>query len=185
MTGDKKEVCDLYDKMRFLEACDKPLVENGFGHEWLGNLVHLLGGDWQQVYCRGEWTGLDKDCDNGALRFETVSAWGDPKEVIRFLQGKYPSLEFYFQAEEPGMLYYATNDADGEYFPTRYYFAKPDECEPFEYCGNELDDFLSDVGNFLGKKIRTAEEAHSEITAYNQDKKWEECAEIKIYKLVG
>ena len=185
VTGDENEVRDLYEKMRSLEEAEKPLEKNKFFTPSLGDLVRLLGGDRSKIYCRGEWSDLEKDCDDGALRFNTLSAWNEPHQVMAFLKTKYPNLEFYFQAEEPGMGYFVTNDADGEYFPARYYFAKPDDCEPFEYCGDELDDFLNDVGNFLGKKIRTAEEARSGITAYNQDKKWEECAEIKIYRLVG
>ena len=31
VTGDEKEVCDLYEKMRSLEEREKSLVENGFG----------------------------------------------------------------------------------------------------------------------------------------------------------
>ena len=106
VTGEEKEVCDLYEKMRSLEEREESLVENGFGKTWLGNLVTLLGGDWITIYCRGAWLDLLKDEDNGALRFDTETAWNDPDEVVTFLQGKYPSLEFYFITEEPGMGYY-------------------------------------------------------------------------------
>ena len=47
-----KEVCDLYEKMRSLEQREESLVENGFGKTWVGNLVTLLGGDWNTIYCR-------------------------------------------------------------------------------------------------------------------------------------
>ena len=84
-TGDAKEVCDLYEKMRSLEEREESLVENGFGKSWLGNLVTLLGGDWNTIYCRGDWSDLTKDDDNGALRFDTETAWNDPDEVVTFL----------------------------------------------------------------------------------------------------
>lgn len=51
VTGDKNEVRDLYEKMRSLEEREKPLVKNGFGVTWLGNLVTLLGRSWEEVYC--------------------------------------------------------------------------------------------------------------------------------------
>lgn len=184
VTGDKTEVCDLYDKMRSLEERKESLMKNGFGKMWFGNLVTLLGGDLNAIYCRGEWFGLDKDCDDRALRFGVMSAWAEPYEVMEFLKGIYPNLEFYFQAEESGLGYYVTNDAGGEYFPERYYFSEPDDCEPYQYTENQLDDFLRDVGNFLGKELQSLEEAMSEIDAYNEAKEWDECAEIKIFKVI-
>ena len=43
--GDKKDIRDLYKKMKSLEDSEKSLIENGFGNTWLGNLVTILGGD--------------------------------------------------------------------------------------------------------------------------------------------
>ena len=184
VTGDENEVCDLYEKMRSLEEREESLVENGFGKSWLGNLVTLLGGDWNTIYCRGDWSGLEKDNDNGALRFDTETAWNDPDEVVTFLQGKYPSLEFYFITEEPGMGYYATNDVEGDFFPERYYFSEPDDPEPYNYEEDEFDDFLRDVGNFVGKELKSIEEAQEAVNEYNKDKEFDEMIEIKVYKVV-
>ena len=66
VTGEEKEVCDLYEKMLSLEEREESLVENGFGKSWLGNLVTLLGGDWNTIYCRGEWEYIEKDEDGKA-----------------------------------------------------------------------------------------------------------------------
>ena len=52
--GDKQEIRDLYKKMKSLEEGEKSLVENGFGKTWLGNLVTILDGDWNNISCRGE-----------------------------------------------------------------------------------------------------------------------------------
>ena len=60
VTGEEKEVCDLYEKMLSLEEREESLVENGFGKSWLGNLVTLLGGDWNTIYSRGAWLDLQK-----------------------------------------------------------------------------------------------------------------------------
>ena len=153
VTGDEKEVCDLYEKMRSLEEREESLVENGFGKTWLGNLVTLLGGDWNTIYCRGDWSDLTKDDDNGALRFDTETAWCDADETIAFLQEKYPNLEFYFIAEEPGMGYYATNDTAGEYFPQRYTVLPYDSGEEYQYEEGEEQEFFKEIENITGYKV--------------------------------
>lgn len=184
VSGDKNEVDDLYAKMMSLENRKESLVQNGFGKTWLGNLVTLLGGDWETVYCRGEWYNLQHSGNH--IFFTTMSAWGDPDETMRFLQTKYPTLVYYFQAEETGMAYYATNDVDGIHFPERYYFDGPDYSEPACYAENELEDFLHDVGNFLGREIRSVEEAQRAINEYNeQQENVDDFAEIKIYQLIS
>ena len=102
--------------MNNLENRRKPLVDNSFGKTWLGCLVNKLGGNWQEVYCRGSWSDLDW---NGAiLRFNTETAWGPMDEVFKFIKTIYPSLKIYYQAEEDGMGVFITNDAEGSYFLT-------------------------------------------------------------------
>lgn len=117
--GRKKELQSLHSKMKRLEKRKKSLVENGFGKTWLGNLVTRLGGDWQEVYCRGSWSDLDW---NGAiLRFNTETAWGPMTEVFNFIKSIYPSLEIYYMAEEKGNGVFITNDTEGRFFSDRYY----------------------------------------------------------------
>ena len=102
--------------MNNLENRRKPLVDNSFGKTWLGCLVNKLGGNWQEVYCRGSWRDLDW---NGAiLRFNTETAWGPMNEVFKFIKTIYPSLKIYYQAEEDGMGVFITNDTEGSYFLT-------------------------------------------------------------------
>lgn len=165
-TGDEKEVCDLYEKMRSLEEREESLVENGFGKSWFGNLVTLLGGDWHAIYCRGEWSDLEKDDDDGALRFNVMSAWGDPEEVIDFLQEHYPNLEFYFIAEESGNEYFVTNDAEGEYFPERYSVLGYDSSEQFFYEDGEEREFMDNVAELIGREIHTIDEVMPMVSEY-------------------
>ena len=102
--------------MNNLENRRKPLVDNSFGKTWLGCLVNKLGGNWQEVYCRGSWSDLDW---NGAiLRFNTETAWGPMNEVFKFIKTIYPSLKIYYQAEEDGMGVFITNDTEESYFLT-------------------------------------------------------------------
>ena len=102
--------------MNNLENRRKPLVDNSFGKTWLGCLVNKLGGNWQEVYCRGSWRDLDW---NGAiLRFNTETAWGPMNEVFKFIKTIYPSLKIYYQAEEDGMGVFIKYDTEGSYFLT-------------------------------------------------------------------
>ena len=116
--GDAQEVKALYELMKELEEKEKPTVENGFGTSWLGCLVDALGEDWHNVRCRGHWDGLE--FDECVLTFWTETAWASCNEVFDLVCKKFPSLCYYYRAEEPGMGDYYTNDIEGRYYPERY-----------------------------------------------------------------
>lgn len=170
VTGDKKEVRDLYEKMRSLEEREKPLVKNGFGVTWLGNLVTLLGRSWEEVHCRGEWSELTVDIDNDELRFCTMTAWAELRQLRHFLQEKYPSLTFYFRSEEPGMCIFQTNDKEGIYFPERYKVEHWDE--ESEYCMDEKEVFDT-VSDITGTTVQNLEELNKAIDTYNEVHEYE------------
>lgn len=170
VTGDKNEVRDLYEKMRSLEEREKPLVKNGFGVTWLGNLVTLLGRSWEEVYCRGEWSELTVDIDNDELRFCTMTAWAELRQLRHFLQEKYPSLTFYFRSEEPGMCIFQTNDKEGIYFPERYKVEHWDE--EGEYCMDEKEVFDT-VSDITGTTVQNLEEMNKAIDTYNEVHEYE------------
>ena len=108
--GDAKEVRQLYELMKGLEERDSPSVKNDFGTTWLGCLVDALGGDWKKIKCRGDWSFLELDEDDDIVRFCTETAWYPCNEVLEFVCKKFPSLNYYCQAEEPGQNIYITND---------------------------------------------------------------------------
>lgn len=170
VTGDKNEVRDLYEKMRSLEEREKPLVKNGFGVTWLGNLVTLLGRSWEEVHCRGEWSELTVDIDNDELRFCTMTAWAELRQLRHFLQEKYPSLTFYFRSEEPGMCIFQTNDKEGIYFPERYKVEHWDE--ESEYCMDEKEVFDT-VSDITGTTVQNLEEMNKAIDTYNEVHEYE------------
>ena len=70
VSGDKKEIKSLHDILTGLKEKKLPTVPNGFGDMWLVNLVHNLGEDWNNVYCRGQITDFAINPD-GTLRIET------------------------------------------------------------------------------------------------------------------
>lgn len=155
--GDAKEIKSLYELMKGLEEREKPSIENGFGTTWLGCLVDALGKDWNTVHCRGSWSCLEMDGE--VLKFFTETAWSPCNETFDLVMEKFPSLRYYFQAEEPGMGIYETNDEDGTYFPDRYFLdaCTPDEEYLSEYFETE-EEALEWLEEEVGKPIKTGED---------------------------
>lgn len=163
VVGDRQELNALYEMMTKLYNMEKPLVENGFGTDWLGCLVEALGEDWNKVYCRG--TFYDVDLSEDELRFVTDTAWSPCDEVISLLKEKYPTLDFYYYAEEPGCGIFQTNDADGSFFSDRYIVSINNEDSDFEYEYFEtIEDACEWISEISGKTITNMEE----IKSYNE-----------------
>lgn len=180
--GEESEIRALYDNMVALKEMSDSLVDNGFGKTWLGNLVTRLGGDWNKVRCRGSYDNVE--IEGNELRFTTESAWCEPYETIDFIKGVYPNIQFYYMAEEPGMRYFVTNDASGMYFQERYCFERPGVCESSYYSDAEIEAFLQDVSDFLGRDINSADEAQDAICKYSSDKEWDDFADVKIFQVI-
>lgn len=121
--GSEEEVTALHKTIQNLADVDESLLPNGFGKLWLGNLVQALGGDWEKIYCRGQI--LDYSLENGILKINTETAWGEMSETRHFIESKFPSLEIYFQTEEPGMCIFQTNNS--EIFPEKWILDYNDE----------------------------------------------------------
>ena len=124
--GDKEELARLYQLIKDLDNRAESLLPNGFGKLWMGNLVHVLGGDWEKVYCRGKILDYDMT-EDGVLRFDVESAWGELDEVRALILSRFPKLEIRFQSEEPDMDYFSTNDDSGTTFSDRWVLDWEDE----------------------------------------------------------
>lgn len=125
--GSEKGVAALHKTIQDLKQREESLLPNGFGKLWLGNLVKALDGDWNDIYCRGQI--LDYSLENGILKINAETAWGEMSDVRHFIEQKYPSLQIFFQTEECGMCIFQTNDATGEIFPERWLLDYNDEKE--------------------------------------------------------
>ena len=112
--GKKEELDALYQKMKELQEMEKPLVENNLGPTWLGCLVKALGKNPEDVLCRGQWIELEQQDGKLLMAFET--AWTPCYEVTQLMKAVYPSLQFFYKAEEPDCEVYLKNDAEGKYF---------------------------------------------------------------------
>lgn len=166
--GPKDQIQKLYDMMTSLAAMPAPgLIENGFGSNWLGNLVMAMGVnplEQNNFRCRGSFSNLDL-C-NGVLTFDTETAWCEADDTRRLIEEKFPGVHLYFIAEEFAMEYWVTNDLNGKYFPEKYYFVTED----YEDDGNyyeTLPDLLDAIKAATGLTgMLTFEECDKALSNY-------------------
>lgn len=165
--GSTKEIMDLNKKMEKLENRKKSLVKNGFGNTWLGNLVQYLGGDWEKVYCRGEWMCRNYDKERNALAFTTETAWQEMNEWRRFIESCYKTIKILYVTEEPGCGIYQTNDKEGIFFKSKYILDYGEDVEYFE----NMDQAVSFIKNLISVKIeeKTVNGIQKELDAYAEE----------------
>ena len=177
IVGDEKDVDKLYNLMRNLEDMKTPLTPNDFGSDWLGCLVVALGEKWQEHHCRGYWLNLERN--NGTITFDTETAWCPQNEVFKLLTEKFPSLKYYYYAEEPGCCIYETNDAEGEYYPDRFYV---DMCMPDETYRHEYFITTKKMFEWISKQIdHTVNSAQEVFDYFAEQKKENENAYCNLY----
>ena len=165
--GSKEDLEKVYNVIdEFMSERRKP-VEVDASNEWEGNIVRALGATDEQMknnYLRGFIEEYEMDGD--IIRIEAEEAWGttDFRQVLAQLM---PELTIYYIVEEPGCEVYATNDADGKYFPERFYVdAYVNGDYQSEYFDTE-EQAMTYVANLLGK----------EEVCKNELENWNECHE--------
>lgn len=149
VVGSKRELSDLNKKMERLENRKKSLVKNGFGNTWLGNLVESLGGDWEKVYCRGQWMCRVYNKENNSLTFTTETAWREMNEWRKFIESYYTTIKLLYVTEEPGCGVYQTNDLEGVFFKDKYVLDYTEDVEYFE----TIDQAVEFIEELIGLKI--------------------------------
>ena len=149
VVGSKKEVLDLNKKMEKLENRKESLVKNSFGNTWLGNLVESLGGDWEKVYCRGQWMCRVYNKENNSLTFTTETAWREMNEWRKFIESYYTTIKLLYVTEEPGCGIYQTNDLGGVFFKDKYVLDYTEDVEYFEI----IDQAVEFIEELIGLKI--------------------------------
>lgn len=109
----KEEAKILYAKIEEWTSYD--YCENGFGHDWLGNIVGNSGIDSRKdgkdfsVRCRGELTFLDLNEEQVIIATET--AWSPMLQMWKKICDKYlTEYEIIYTAEECGCELFFTND---------------------------------------------------------------------------
>ena len=159
IVGKKEEVTDLYNKIQQLQNMNEPLEPNSWGSLWLGCLVTILGGNWNEIYCRGHI--INFSLEDGILSIETETAWGEMNEVRHFIEKIYPALKIYYYEEECGCEIYQTNDKHGQFFSSRYIFDDQDG-EGMEYF-DKPETLLAFASRAMGKKLKTIEDLNDAV----------------------
>ena len=149
VVGSNKELSDLNKKMERLENRKKSLVKNSFGNTWLGNLMESLGGDWEKVYCRGQWMCRVYNKENNSLTFTTETAWKEMSEWREFIESYYTTIKLLYVTEEPGCGIYQTNDLGGVFFKSKYVLDYTEDVEYFE----TIDQAVEFIEELIGLKI--------------------------------
>ncbi len=165
--GSKEDLEKVYNVIdEFMSERRKP-VQVDASNEWEGNIIRALGATDEQMknnYLRGFIEEYEMDGD--IIRIEAEEAWGttDFRYVLAQLM---PELTIYYIVEEPGCEVYATNDAEGKYFPERFYVdAYVNGDYQSEYFDTE-EQAMTYVANLLGKQ---------EVSK-NELENWNECHE--------
>ena len=154
--GDLKEVRLLYKIIKANDKRKTPRVKNGFGTLWLGCIIDALGEDWEQYRCRGEI--IDYQLDGNVLTLWQNTAWCEQEGFRECIEKKFPSIKVYYQDQEPGCGVFYTNDANGDYFPDRYFLDSYDDWYYFK----KIEDAAKHVSGIVGHEVEPTVKAIDE-----------------------
>lgn len=186
--NDEEKVKSLKEKID--KWTSKDFVENGFGHNWLGNIVGNSGiAKWvkqgdrydfeHNIRCRGSLDSIS--LDNHRLMLQTSTAWAPMMQMwVKVCEKYLPDADILFVAEEPGNGIFETNDPDmiGSYYidiwePPEEFI---DEEPMFEAEEGDVVDFLQRVlktdETDIKKLLKISYDIEDQWFAINQ---WQEC----------
>ena len=164
ITGNYEQVKDLYLKIKSLSDNTESLLENVFGKLWIGNLIYLLGGNTENIYCRSEIIE-PIDYENESIRFTVMSAWSELDEVRNFIITLYPDIKVYFISEEGGCDYFVTNDKEKIFFKEQYIL---DIIGEDTYYYSDIEEVLTAASEITGKVITKKEELTDLLEEYEE-----------------
>ena len=144
----KEQLDELYAVLTSLQHTEIPVVENGQGTLSLACVVRQLGGDWQQVDCRGVVTDFRRE-KNGTLSMEQYTDWCEQTGFRKFLEQRFHGMKIYFLEVETGFEVYQTNDVAGRYFPERYFLEANDGFQYF----TTLEEAANEVSEVVGFRV--------------------------------
>jgi len=153
-----KKLSELID-----DWTSKDFATNGFGHNWLGNIVGFseIGKyendfktlDDKELRCRGQL--IYSELSGGQLNLITETAWAPMLKMWKLICDKYlPDANIIYTSEEPGCGIYYTNDPNIE---GSYYVDIWEPPEEFEDEESLYEASKTDVINFLQRVLKTTE----------------------------
>lgn len=106
----KKVLDDSWNEMLILKENLAP--------RWEGSILSALNIKIKEHHHIRGFLETEPIMVNDTIRFHADEAWGR-SDFAELLQKKFPSINIYWMAEEPGFEIYETNDENGIYFPDR------------------------------------------------------------------
>lgn len=142
-TGKEEEVRDFCNKIK--SFISKERVQNGFGNDWLGNIVDGFGFNWNKIDCRGRAlsvTEVEKYLSEAKFSVNVMTTWRPMiKMWDKIIEKYYPSVKYVFIAEEPGNEVFINTDEEGTFYKDRFCLELdlPEKynCESTYYCTSE------------------------------------------------
>lgn len=119
-SGSEKNITDLFTRIE--EYTSKNFKDNGFGSNWLGNILCGFGltdridATENRLHCRGSLeyvSNLDtEDEENASFYITTLTAWDPMIKMWQAIIEKHygDCIEMHWIAEEPGTQLYLTDD---------------------------------------------------------------------------
>lgn len=168
--GSEEDIQKLHCTIDSLYNATEPLLQSDFGKSWLGCLVSALGGNWEEIRCRGMILDYWIRKNDGALSFNMESAWEEPTETRHFFESVFPGLKIFYIEEEPGNCIYRTNDSSGTYYPDRFLIDTHEGTEYFK----SISDAAEYVLKLTGRKPKTKKEIVSALKQYEDQRQKED-----------
>lgn len=147
-----------------LKSLPQPYAESDFGNLWMGCLVKALGGDPDEIDCRGKM--LDYTIEGNIVTLNTEQAWSEQKEFRHLVEEMYPGMKIWYSSSEWNEGVFVTNDREGKFFSRRYYLEYDDDYEYFD----TIEQAADYVGNIVGMDVDPNVEAINDaIEEYLED----------------
>ena len=143
--GPEDEIRPLYNDLS--KWTSEEYIENGFGTEWLGNIVARginESREYENYACRGKIIDLfePEKTDDGSeykISFSSETAWAPmPGMWYALLKKRAPNCRYYYYAEEPGCEIYCSNDVEHENFTDETVITAYVENDDMKYLSDEL-----------------------------------------------
>lgn len=181
IVGKKESIAKLHRTIKKLDEGQTSLVDNEWYNPklWLGCLVVALGGNPEEVLCRGIITNFEMKYD--VLTINTESAWTEMSETRHYIESRIPDLKIFYLEEEEGCERFNTNDSEGIFFKERYYLDSSDGARYF--CTlQEVADYAEKVtGLKMEPSFNTIKNALSNYAEeYEEDDTRYDLFEIKV-----
>lgn len=162
--GSKKDLEKIYNIIDdFMSGRQAPVEENASAN-WEGNILKTLGATEEQLknnYLRGFIQ--EYEMDESVISIKAEEAWGDT-DFRHVLKTLVPELTIYFVTEEPGCEVYITNDADGKYFPCRFYV----EARINENCESDYFEDETEAMDYIAALIGKEKINKADLEAWNK-----------------